>query len=191
MILLYIDTETTGLDTATCSIWQLSGYISDTATGVSDSFDYKMRPYRNEIISKEAAAKTGATQEELDSYPSQSEAFSNFTALLSKYVDLEDWNQRVIPVGYNVSFDLDFLRAWFTFNNSATLFSKNIYFPGIDVMYLAAYYLLGERSKMRNFQLSTVYEKLTGKSLANAHNAMADIDATKELLNVIVGKLRK
>lgn len=191
MILLYIDTETTGLDTATCSIWQLSGYISDTATGTSDSFDYKMRPYRNEIISKEAAAKTGATQEELDSYPSQSEVFSNFTALLSKYVDLEDWNQRVIPVGYNISFDLDFLRSWFAFNNSATLFSRNIYFPGIDVMYLAAYYLLGERSKMRNFQLSTVYEKLTGKSLANAHNAMADIDATKELLNVVVGKLRK
>ena len=191
MILLYIDTETTGLDTATCSIWQLSGYISDTATGTSDSFDYKMRPYRNEIISKEAAAKTGATQEELDSYPSQSEMFSNFTALLSKYVDLEDWNQRVIPVGYNISFDLDFLRSWFAFNNSATLFSRNIYFPGIDVMYLAAYYLLGERSKMRNFQLSTVYEKLTGKSLANAHNAMADIDATKELLNVVVGKLRK
>ena len=191
MILLYIDTETTGLDTATCSIWQLSGYISDTATGTSDSFDYKMRPYRNEIISKEAAAKTGATQEELDSYPSQSEVFSNFTALLSKYVDLEDWNQRVIPVGYNISFDLDFLRSWFAFNNSATLFSRNIYFPGIDVMYLAAYCLLGERSKMRNFQLSTVYEKLTGKSLANAHNAMADIDATKELLNVVVGKLRK
>ena len=191
MILLYIDTETTGLDTATCSIWQLSGYISDTATGASDSFDYKMHPYRNEIISKEAAAKTGVTQEELDSYPSQSEVFSSFTALLGKYVDLEDWNQRVTPVGYNISFDLDFLRSWFTFNNSATLFSKNIYFPGIDVMYLAAYYLLGERSKMRNFQLSTVYEKLTGKSLANAHNAMADIDATKELLNVIVGKLRK
>lgn len=191
MILLYIDTETTGLDTATCSIWQLSGYISDTATGTSDSFDYKMRPYRNEIISKEAAAKTGATQEELDSYPSQSEMFSNFTALLSKYVDLEDWNQRVIPVGYNISFDLDFLRSWFAFNNSATLFSRNIYFPGIDVMYLAAYCLLGERSKMRNFQLSTVYEKLTGKSLENAHNAMADIDATKELLNVVVGKLRK
>ena len=191
MILLYIDTETTGLDTATCSIWQLSGYISDTATGTSDSFDYKMRPYRNEIISKEAAAKTGATQEELDSYPSQSEVFSNFTALLSKYVDLEDWNQRAIPVGYNISFDLDFLRSWFAFNNSATLFSRNIYFPGIDVMYLAAYCLLGERSKMRNFQLSTVYEKLTGKSLENAHNAMADIDATKELLNVVVGKLRK
>ena len=191
MILLYIDTETTGLDTATCSIWQLSGYISDTATGVSDSFDYKMRPYRNEIISKEAAAKTGATQEELDGYPSQSEVFSNFTALLSKYVELEDWNQRVIPVGYNISFDLDFLRSWFAFNNSATLFSRNIYFPGIDVMYLAAYCLLGERSKMRNFQLSTVYEKLTGKSLENAHNAMADIDATKELLNVVVGKLRK
>ena len=191
MVLLYVDTETTGLNVANCSIWQLAGYITDTAKNITESFDFRIRPYRGETISEEAAVKTNVTQEQLDTFPSQSEAFNSFVSLLGKFVDLEDWNQRVTPVGYNISFDLDFLRAWFTFNNSATLFSKNIYFPGIDVMYLAAYYLLGERSKMRNFQLSTVYEKLTGKSLANAHNAMADIDATKELLNVIVGKLRK
>ena len=58
-------------------------------------------------------------------------------------------------------------------------------------MYLASYYLLGERSKMRNFQLSTVYERLLNKPLSNAHNAMADIDATREILNVIVKDLRK
>ena len=191
MVLLYVDTETTGLNVANCSIWQLAGYITDTTKNITESFDFRIRPYRGETISEEAAVKTNVTQEQLDTFPSQSEAFNSFVSLLGKFVDLEDWNQRVIPVGYNISFDLDFLRAWFIFNNSATLFSKNIYFPGIDVMYLAAYCLLGERSKMRNFQLSTVYEKLTGKSLTDAHNAMADIDATKELLNVIVGKLRK
>ena len=191
MILLYLDTETTGLDVSTCSIWQLSGYIGDTAKGTIESFDYKLHPYRGEIITEEAVAKTGVTQEELDTYPPQSEAFTSFLSLISKYVDLEDWNQRVIPVGYNVSFDLDFLRAWFTYNNSASLFSKNVFFPGIDVMYLASYYLLGERSKMRNFQLSTVYERLLNKPLSNAHNAMADIDATREILNVIVKDLHK
>ena len=191
MILLYLDTETTGLDVSTCSIWQLSGYIGDTAKGTIESFDYKLHPYRGEIITEEAVAKTGVTQEELDTYPPQSEAFTSFLSLISKYVDLEDWNQRVTPVGYNVSFDLDFLRAWFTYNNSASLFSKNVFFPGIDVMYLASYYLLGERSKMRNFQLSTVYERLLNKPLSNAHNAMADIDATREILNVIVKDLHK
>ena len=191
MILLYLDTETTGLDVSTCSIWQLSGYIGDTAKGTIESFDYKLHPYRGEIITEEAVAKTGVTQEELDTYPPQSEAFTSFLSLISKYVDLEDWNQRVIPVGYNVSFDLDFLRAWFAYNNSASLFSKNVFFPGIDVMYLASYYLLGERSKMRNFQLSTVYERLLNKPLSNAHNAMADIDATREILNVIVRDLHK
>ena len=191
MILLYLDTETTGLDVSTCSIWQLSGYIGDTAKGTIESFDYKLHPYRGETITEEAIAKTGVTQEELDTYPPQSEAFTSFLSLISKYVDLEDWNQRVIPVGYNVSFDLDFLRAWFTYNNSASLFSKNVFFPGIDVMYLASYYLLGERSKMRNFQLSTVYERLLNKPLSNAHNAMADIDATREILNVIVKGLHK
>ena len=191
MILLYLDTETTGLDISTCSIWQLSGYIGDTSKGTTESFNYKMRPYRGEIISEEAAAKTGATQEELNALPPQSEAFASFVELLSKYIDLEDWNQRVIPVGYNVSFDLDFLRAWFAFNNAASVFSKNVYFPGIDVMYLASYYLLGERSKMRNFQLSTVYERLLNKPLINAHDAMADIDATREILDVIVRGLHR
>lgn len=191
MILLYIDTETTGLNVATCSVWQLSGYITDTVKGTTESFDYRMRPYRGETVTAEAAAKTGVTQEELDTYPPQSEAFSSFVALLSKYLDLEDWNQRAIPVGYNIAFDLDFLRSWFAYNNSASLFSKNIFFPGIDVMYLASYYLLGDRSKMRNFQLATVYEKLLNKKLADAHNAMADIDATREVLDVIVKGMHK
>ena len=103
MILLYLDTETTGLDVSTCSIWQLSGYIGDTAKGTIESFDYKLHPYRGEIITEEAVAKTGVTQEELDTYPPQSEAFTSFLSLISKYVDLEDWNQRVIPVGYYAS----------------------------------------------------------------------------------------
>ena len=191
MVLLYVDTETTGLNVANCSIWQLAGYITDTAKNITESFDFRMRPYRNEIVSEEAVSKTGITQEQLDSFPSQSEAFNSFVSLIGKYVDLEDWNQRVIPIGYNVSFDLDFLRAWFAYNNLASLFSKNIYFPGIDVMYLSSYYLLGERHKMRNFTLSTVYERVLHKKFQNAHNALADIDATKELLDAIVRDLRK
>ena len=191
MVLLYIDTETTGLNVANCSIWQLAGYITDTSKNITESFDFKMRPYRDGIVSEEAISKTGITQEQLDSFPSQSEAFNSFVSLIGKYVDLEDWNQRVIPIGYNVSFDLDSLRAWFAYNNSASLFSKNIYFPGIDVMYLSSYYLLGERHKMRNFTLSTVYEHVLHKKLQNAHNALADIDATKELLNTIVIGLHK
>lgn len=191
MVLLYVDTETTGLNVANCSIWQLAGYITDTAKNITESFDFKMHPYRDEIVSEEAVSKTGITQEQLDSFPSQSEVFNSFVSLIGKYVDLEDWNQRVIPIGYNVSFDLDFLRAWFAYNNSASLFSKNIYFPGIDVMYLSSYYLLGERHRMRNFTLSTVYERVLHKKLQNAHNALADIDATKELLDTIVRDLRK
>ena len=191
MVLLYVDTETTGLNVANCSIWQLAGYITDTAKNITESFDFRIRPYRGETISEEAAVKTNVTQEQLDTFPSQSEAFNSFVSLLGKFVDLEDWNQRVIPVGYNISFDLDFLRAWFAYNNSAGLFSKNIYFPGIDVMYLSSYYLLGERHKMRNFTLTTVYEHVLHKKFPNAHNALADIDATKELLNAIVKDLHK
>ena len=44
---------------------------------------------------------------------------------------------------------------------------------------------------MRNFTLTTVYEHVLHKKFPNAHNALADIDATKELLNAIVKDLHK
>ena len=52
-------------------------------------------------------------------------------------------------------------------------------------MTLAGMRLMATRPFMPNFQLSTVYKALTGKDLEDAHNAMADVRATKEIFDIL------
>ena len=187
MTITYIDVETTGLDPKKNSIFQLAGKI--VKDGIEESFNYRMRPYRNELIEEGAKEKTGITDQELASYPDQREAFNSFLSILDKNINVNKFQDRAFFVGYNSSFDMDFIRSWFLFNNN-TNFSNYFFYPSLDVMYLAAFALIGERPWMRNFKLTTVYKKLTGKELEDAHNAESDINATVEILNIITKKLK-
>ena len=187
MTIIYIDVETTGLDPKKNSIFQIAGKI--VKDGMGESFNYRMRPYRSELIEEGAKEKTGITDQELASYPDQREAFNSFLSILDKYINVHIFHDRAFFIGYNSSFDMDFVRSWFLFNNN-TNFSSYFFYPSLDVMYLAAFALVGDRPRMRNFKLATVYKKLTGKELENAHNAENDINATEELLNIITKRLR-
>lgn len=187
MTFVYIDTETTGLQPEQCSIFQLAGMIE--SNGVKEEFNFQIKPYRGESISEHAKTKTNITDEELSTYPDQKGVFDAFIFLLNKYINKNDFTDRAFFIAYNASFDMDFIRSWFLFNGNPD-FNKYFYFPAIDVMYLASFALVGERKRLRNFQLSTVYKYLTGKTLDNAHNAIADIKATKELLNLLTVRLR-
>lgn len=185
MIFLYADVETTGLNPNESSIFQIAGRFSKR--GKSLDFNYKFRPYRGEIITGQASKKTGYTSEDLDSFPDQSPFFDEFIKNLEDFTNSKE--EKIYLVGYNASFDMDFIRSWFLYNENPD-FSKYFYFPCIDVMYLAAFALMGERKYIKNFQLSTVYNYLTDKTLAGAHNAFNDINATIEMLNIITRKLR-
>jgi exonuclease I len=39
---------------------------------------------------------------------------------------------------------------------------------------------------MPNFKLATVYKEMFGKDIENAHDAMADIEATREIASVCI-----
>ena len=58
-------------------------------------------------------------------------------------------------------------------------------------MQKAAFHLMGRRPFMKNFKLITVYEELMGKPMVDAHDALADIRATREILNKIIEEERK
>lgn len=186
MIFTYIDVETTDLYPKKSSIFQICGMIS--SSNDYDEFNIRMRPYKGEIITEGASLRTGKTQEELETYPNQLEGYSQFMSILSKHIPVPSYNNRSFFIGYNASFDCDFVRDWFIFNGNPD-FTKYFYFPPIDVMHIANFTLIGERSNLRNFQLGTVYKYLTDKDLINAHDAMADIQATKEILNICTSRL--
>lgn len=186
MVKIFIDTETTGLDKENDSIVQISGIIqTDT---IEEPFDFYMRPYKPNKMSRGAYMATGYDDEMVSSWPDQKGVFEKFISLLDKYMDTETFNDRAFVVGYNVGFDTDFIREWFKYNNKAKMYARYFISPNLDVMTLAGFALAEERRKMENFKLTTVYEHIFGRKFDDAHNSFADIKATKELFEHI-GKI--
>lgn len=182
---LYLDVETTGLNEKENSIIQLSGSL--VKGDIEETFNYNIRPYHGEDISSEITSLTGITNEQASSFPSSEEVFKEFKALLDKYVG--ERSTRAFLVGYNVGFDDKFMREWFALNRAPFGWGYYVWFPYIDVMNLAALKTIPFRSKLKNFKLTTVYEYFTGKQLEGAHDAMKDIEATKELFGILAKDL--
>ena len=186
MTQLWVDTETTGINEYKDSIVQLAVMVV-VDNEIKEERNWNLKPYRPKGMDPEAAAATGLTQEIVDAFPDQSIAFREFRELLDKYeIGKKD---RAYFCGYNVNFDLQFVKEWFQENGYFDLFRK-VYTPCIDVMYWAAvpFILKGIRAQMKNFKLGTVYETLFNEPLESAHNAMADIKGTYRIYNVLVDK---
>ena len=62
--ILWVDTETTGTDPGKNGIIQLAGVLEINGHEIS-SFDYKIRPFADDVIEDTALAVNGFTREEL------------------------------------------------------------------------------------------------------------------------------
>lgn len=182
MKIIYIDTETTGLNPKTCAIIQLSGII--VADGKQEEFNLFLRPHEGAEVAQDIMGRYGHPLEDVLQYPDQHTVYLSFTSLLSKYVDKFDRQDKFYFVGYNSSFDMDFMREWFA-RNDDVYFGSWFWFPSIDVMALAAFQLVGKRHLVPNMKLGTIYEYLFNEPLDNAHDSLADIQATRRILNHI------
>ena len=183
MKIIYIDTETTGLNPKTCAIIQLSGVIA--VDGKQEEFDFHLKPHDYAEINTEIIERYGHPIQDIYKYPTQDVVYKQFQELLSKYVNKFDKIDKFYFVGYNSSFDMDFMREWFA-RNGDSYFGSWFWFPSIDVMALAALFLVGKRHLLANMKLSTVYEYLFNEPLVNAHDSFADIQATRRVLNHIM-----
>lgn len=186
MVRIYIDTETTGLDPEVNSIFQLSGII--VHDGETEEFDFRMKPFRGDPITPEITKITGITQEEVDNYPDQDVVFKQWIDLLNKYINIKDYKGRAYFIGYNSDFDRRFIRAWHEFNNNKQM-GWYFFFPDIDVMRIAAFYLMGATGLLPDFKLNTVYKYFFHKNFDGAHDSMNDIRATKEILDYLANDM--
>lgn len=186
MKFLYLDTETTGVNPKEDSIFQISCiYVDTEAPGAEpEEYDFKLAPYKNKGLSPMAAEKTGMTDEVINSYPQQDLVFKEFQEKICAKVNRYDRKDKMFLLGYNVSFDDGFLREWFSFNGDR-YYGSYFWNPALDAMSLAGLRLMASRPSMPNFQLSTVYKALTGKDLQGAHDAMADVRATREIFDIL------
>lgn len=108
---LWIDSETTGLDPIKNGMVQLAALV-EIDDNVVERTLFKMNPLDKEF-DPEAMRIHGIPLEEIQSYPAALDVKQKITNLFDKYIDKYDKNDKFTVAGFNVAFDMKFLeRLW-------------------------------------------------------------------------------
>lgn len=179
--ILWLDTETTGLNPKKHGLREI-GYIMviDGQVVKKDVLYIDPRTYKKGTeIDIRALELSNITIDDFYYYSDSNCVFDDFRVILDKYSK----GEKFILAGFNVKFDNDFLREWFYDNNAGVDFKDYFHYKVIDVFPLVI------TLKHLGF-IDTVDDKL--KTVCehfnipiDAHNALSDIEATKNLYELI------
>lgn len=187
---LYIDVETTGTQFWKHGIHSISGII-DIDGEIKEEFDFEVQPHPDAKIDDEALKVGGVKIEDFVFYPKMDVVHKQLTVILDKYVDRYDKMDKFHFIGYNASFDNDFLRAFFVQNNDL-YFGSLFYSDNIDVMALAGEQLKHIRHTMDDFKLHTVAAKLGIEvDKSKLHKSIYDVHITRQMHYAIRQKTEK
>ncbi|MGI9569646.1 MAG: 3'-5' exonuclease [Desulfobulbia bacterium] len=158
--IIFFDLETTGLDIGKDKIVQIAA-IKFYPDGNNETKNIILNP---EIpIPKEASDVHGLTDEIVKDKP----AFKQYAK------SMLEWFSGCDLAGYNTNrFDIPFLVSQFE--------SEGLELDLSEVSFLDVFAL---ENKLFPRDLSTVYKKYLNEELSDAHNALADIQATVEIFN--------
>ena len=108
---LWFDLETTGTDPVKNGIIQIAAVI-ERGGEIVDTFESLVNPGGKEI-DDDALSVNNHTREMLFAYRCREAVYAEFNVFLDKHGFRLDKSRRYIPAGYNVGFDLDFLKQFF------------------------------------------------------------------------------
>jgi DNA polymerase-3 subunit epsilon len=177
---LWFDLETTGTNPDIHGIIQFAG-LTEIDGLVVESFEIRMQPHDGAVIENEALEVSGTSREDLATFTLHEEAYRQIDAFLSRHVSRYDRDDKFYPAGYNVRFDLDFLGRMFRRYDQYGLGSF-INWRFIDPQPLLNLMEYMGVVSLPNHRLQTVCDHF-GVKLDNAHDAMADITATRALMH--------
>ena len=125
MKVLWLDTETTGLNSEVHGIIQLATII-DIDGELKEKQTFLMKP-SGRMAEQKALDINGYSREQIASFEPWENIYLKFIELLSKYVDKFDKEDKFILGGQNVGFDSNFVKSWFEYCNDKYWFSWGIY----------------------------------------------------------------
>lgn len=179
---LYFDVETTGLDDYRNDIIQLACLVEINGE-VVEEFETKVMPFDFSSVDPKALEVNHLTIEELKTFPHPKEVHHKLTEVLAKYVSRYDKMDKFTPIGYNVEFDVRFLNSFFKKCGDkyyGSFFNWKLVDP-LKKLYEWDYL---DKINLPNYKLLTVCTHFGIK--INAHEALSDIKATRELLKLLV-----
>jgi len=186
MKLLFLDTETTGLEPNTHGIVQLSGIIEIDGE-VKEEFDFNCKPFEGQLFTHEALQIIGKTKEEIMAYPEPGIVYALLMKILNKYINRYDKNDKFYLVGQNIKFDYDHMDAWFKRNNNK-FFYAYIAYHLIDIIGITMLFTLAGLIKTKNLKLATVAEYYGIEF--KAHDSMEDIRVTKQIFHKFIDHVK-
>ena len=190
--IFWVDCETTGLDARKHFAFQIS-YIITKEGKTLTSRTLSSRPDNYADFQFDAGARHvhGFSDAQIIALPPEKEVFPMLIQDLNAYC-----SDKLTIAGYNVNFDIRFLKAVFARNaaspNNGTEYSKlaafykYFYSMPCDIIQLAQNFRTAGKLNLPNLQLSTVCTHF-GIPTQNAHNSMADITNTKRIFDTLMG----
>ena len=184
---MWIDTETTGLETTDSSVFMIGAIVTENENVICEKV-FLLNPLSETIKYHETAgAIHGYSEDKIKSFPAEKEIVQDFVGFLERARD--GWRtdgsrtEKMVIAGYNVTFDIKHIQALLERNG----FDLKDYFSGV----IADVYMQVQKAMdahtlpyLKNKRLVTIADFLK-VDLKNAHNAMADIKATREVANIL------
>ena len=176
--LLYIDLETSGLSPTNNGILQIA-CIYEVDGEVKDTFNSYMKPPKGTVYDDAALEINGLTKKKIKKFRKSADVFMDFRKFLDSKVDRYDKTDKMVMVAYNAHFDKSFLDAW-AISCGYKYLHAYIDYRMIDILMLARVEWYRGKLNPPDFKLATVCAEYDIE-ISSAHNAVADILATREL----------
>lgn len=181
---LWFDTETSGLSPIRHGIIQIAGLI-EIDNEIVDEFELTADPVKgHKELDGRALEINQYTAKEIITFGHPSTMKAQLHKIFDRWVDKFDKADKFIAAGYNVSFDVDFLRALWK-STGDNYFGSYVGYAQLDPISLVTSFIYrGIMKPLPDYKLTTVAEHL-GIDTTDAHDALADIKMTREVMRTL------
>jgi len=180
MKIAWIDTETGGTDPEKHALLQIAMEIFVDGKEIRREM-FHVKPFNGDEIEDEALEVNGFTRDQVETFAPAFGVHKEIVKILEKYVERFNPLDKFVFAGYGARFDMDFMRAFFK-KNGDDYFESYFFSLPLDVMSFVAEGIMLETVKpMKSFRLGKVCEQLGIALGEDAHDALADIRATRKL----------
>jgi len=190
MKIFWFDVETSGLDPKTNAILTLD-YAVEIYGEIVEEGQILNRP-DGKVVEDGALKINNLTREQIATFKAPAENYITLTDLFGKYVDKYDSDDKFYAGGYNVKFDMDFLRQFFQ-DAGDKYFGSWFYFSNIDPSSFFAFMrqngmIPGFPAKQRLQDVAGYFGLIDEKTVL--HNSTTDIRITRELYGRVSNVIR-